>query len=451
MRVPPQVPQYEQFAWQISPGDLRRWREPPFREFERLANDQYLHWEKVRHRPPAGMTAAEAWRMVAHSRAFSFTPLPLTAGDGAFKSWTPPRLQRWLHRIDQNTAGLLGSDENRVLSDSRAKFLINSRMEEAIASSQLEGASTTRKVAKRMLREGREPRNRHERMIVNNDRGMKAIKERFLHRPLTPAMMQELHRIVTDGALDVAGAEGRWRRPEDGDIVVATDEEIHHRPPPCGEIQQRVEQLCAFVNRSEDDGPFLHPVLKALTLHFMVGYIHPFADGNGRTARALFYWHLLCQDDWLFEFLTISARIKDSKVSYGRAYLHVESDGHDLTYFFHYNLRQIDLAIDAFAAYLARERQRTLEIDERLPDLPELNFRQRDLLRRALRDGDLALDVTEHEVVHNVSKNTARSDLTGLVEAGLFRVRKDGRKQVFRPAADLLGRIGPPEASASRG
>ena len=42
----------------------------------------------------------------------------------------------------------------------------------------------------------------------------------------------------------------------------------------------------AFANAQSS--PFVHPVVKAMALHFAIGFIHPFVDGNGRTARALF-------------------------------------------------------------------------------------------------------------------------------------------------------------------
>ena len=57
------------------------------------------------------------------------------------------------------------------------RFLVNSLMEEAIRSSQLEGATTSRRVAKEMLRTGREPRDRSERMIANNYRALQFMRE----------------------------------------------------------------------------------------------------------------------------------------------------------------------------------------------------------------------------------------------------------------------------------
>ena len=59
----------------------------------------------------------------------------------------------------------------------RERYVISSLIEEAITSSQLEGAMTTREVAKDLLRSGRKPRTKDERMILNNYRGMLRVRE----------------------------------------------------------------------------------------------------------------------------------------------------------------------------------------------------------------------------------------------------------------------------------
>jgi len=55
-------------------------------------------------------------------------------------------------------------------------------------------------------------------------------------------------------------------------------------------------KLIEFANDENITTGFIHPVIKAILLHFWIGYLHPFCDGNGRTARALFYWYLLKND-----------------------------------------------------------------------------------------------------------------------------------------------------------
>ena len=92
----------------------------------------------------------------------------------------------------------------------RNRHLVNSLIEEAITSSQLEGAATTRRVAKEMLQTGRDPRTQDERMIWNNYQAMEFVGD---HRDdeITPDLMRELHAVVTDGTLSDPAEAGRSR------------------------------------------------------------------------------------------------------------------------------------------------------------------------------------------------------------------------------------------------
>ena len=79
--------------------------------------------------------------------------------------------------------------------------------------------------------------------------------------------------------------------------------EILHEPPSADQLPKRVETMCAFANEQLKSG-FIHPVIRSILLHFWLAYDHPFVDGNGRTARALFYWSMLRHKYWLFEVMT---------------------------------------------------------------------------------------------------------------------------------------------------
>ena len=107
-------------------------------------------------------------------------PLPLVGAEGGapFSYGLPDLVLRSLHRIDQRCSGEVVMDEV-VTSERQAgqRFLVNSLMEEAIRSSQLEGATTSRLVAKEMLRSGREPKDRSERMIANNYRALQFMRD----------------------------------------------------------------------------------------------------------------------------------------------------------------------------------------------------------------------------------------------------------------------------------
>ena len=170
----------------------------------------------------------------------------------------------------------------------------------------------------------------------------------------------------------------------------------------------------------------------------MMGYDHYFEDGNGRTARAVFYWSMLHEGFWLAEFLTISRILKQAPAQYSRSFLYAETDSGDLTYFFIYHLRVIRRAIDELHEHLRRKMDEMRSAQSRLRALPgEFNHRQIALLDHALRNPGFEYSVNSHMTSHNVVPQTARTDLNGLVEAGyLERVRR-GRAHLWRPVSSL--------------
>jgi Fic family protein len=316
---------------------------------------------------------------------------------------------------------------------------VRSLIEESTTSSQLEGASTTREVAKQMIREGRKPRDRSERMILNNYRTMQRIIE-LKDRKIDKDMILEIHRLVTDGTLDNPSGVGRLRRPDERVVVGDDLGEVFHDPPAAVDLEHRIAAMCDFANR-ETPGGFIHPMVRSMILHFWLAYDHPFVDGNGRTARALFYWSMLKQGYWLFEYIAISKIILKGPAKYGRAFLYSETDENDLTYFLLYHAGVVRRAIDELYLYIDSRRERLARIQRELRGLTHLNNRQRDLINHALRHPGQHYTVEYHRNMHNVVYETARSDMMDLADRGLLQKRKVGKAWLFTPSADLEERL----------
>lgn len=144
--------------------------------------------------------------------------------------------------------------------------------------------------------------------------------------------------------------------------------------------------LCAFANSTAaDEGPYMPPLLRAITLHFMMGYDHYFADGNGRTSRAVFYWSMLRQGFFLAEFLSISRLLRRAPARYARSFLYTEDDDGDLTYFYLEQARAIVHAIDDLDKYLTRKTAALRDANRFLRGRG-LNHRQVAVIERFLRD-----------------------------------------------------------------
>ncbi|MBL8438468.1 MAG: Fic family protein, partial [Zoogloeaceae bacterium] len=346
--------------------------------------------------------------------------------------------------LDQDAAGQLRVPDGAPIEENRQRYLLHSLREEAITSSQLEGASTTRRVAEAMLREGRNPRNRSETMIFNNYQAMGHLRE-LRDQPITPARILDLHRMLTHGTLDDPADAGRLRLDDSVRVVDERDGTVLHQPPAHHELPERLERLCAFANAGVDASPFVHPAVRAILLHFMIGYDHPFADGNGRTARAVFYWSMARSGYWLAEFLSISQFLRRAPRQYVQAYLHTETDGGDTTYFVLHQLHTLSRAVGALHDYLARKASEKRDNARLLATSPalhaRLNPRQLELLNHALRNPGEAYRMDGHQRTHQVAYQTARTDLLGLEGVGLLQRVKRGNAFVFYAPEDLRERI----------
>lgn len=340
-----------------------------------------------------------------------------------------------LHKVDLGAGGLIQMPEQITNPETRDQYYVGSLMEEAITSSQLEGATTTRQVAKAMIRQGRQPRDRSEQMILNNYLTMQRIGK-LKNEPLTKELVFEIHKFVTDRALDDESAGGRFRRQDEPVRVEGPDGEVFHEPPPASQLEERMAIMCGFANGMMPAG-FLHPMIRSIILHFWLSYDHPFVDGNGRTARALFYWSMLRNGYWLAEFISISHIIRRGPAKYGRAFLYSETDDNDLTYFMRYHLHVIGQAVNELHEYIKRKTREVQALESELRGVVALNHRQRALVGHAMRHPHHKYMVESHWVSHNVSYETARADLLDLRDRELLSATKVRKTWYFVPANDL--------------
>lgn len=412
-----------------------------------LVRGQYLHWDELRHREPPPELSVELWWLsIKLARQSLYRKLPLLHDKAGqpFVFGMPEPVLIDLHHIDRDAAGEISSTADVTTPEHRDRYLRHSLIEEAITSSQLEGASTTRRIAEAMLREGRKPRDQSEQMIFNNYRAMEMIQE-IKSRPITPDRILELHRFLTEDTLTNPADVGKLRESDDVRVEDHRDGTVIHQPPQAAELTARLERLCEFANDDEKGEPFVHPVMRAILIHFMIGYDHPFVDGNGRAARALFYWSMARQGYWLMEFLSISHILRKAPAQYVRAYLHTETDDNDTTYFLIHQLEVIRKAISALHEYLDRtvkEQRATGRLLASSPKLRDkLNHRHIALLTHALKHPGERYRVEGHQRSHAVVYETARSDLLGLAKLGLLEKTRAGRAFVFTAPDNLRERI----------
>ena len=376
-------------------------------------NDEYEYWSSVKYKKlPFPMPPQHLWTLVKASRwANSMVVWPKYG----VNFYLTNKMQRICHELDMNFGGSWGND-SLIPEESKSMYLVSSLMEEAISSSQMEGAATMRKVAKEMLRKKIAPKDKSQQMIFNNYQTIQFIianKE----KPLTEELLLEVHRLMTENTLEKPEYAGHFRTNDDVVVGNGITQEIVHIPPACTDIPEFISQLCAFFNGNDGGKFFIHPIIRGITIHFMLAFVHPFADGNGRTARAIFYWYMLKQGYWLTEYLSISRIISRSKKSYEKTFMYSEADGNDMGYFVSYNLRVLDLAFKDFQQYIKRKSS-DKEKSKRFLRLGIVNERQAEIMRRYYDNPDEVLTVKDVQVMFAVTPTTAKSDITKLLRMG---------------------------------
>jgi len=407
---------------------------------------EYLHWDKLRHKKPipGDLNHEEWWLGIKLARGLLYKQVPLTDVAGNyFKYAITDNVLEMLHKIDSRAHGGIELERKVVNPETRERYIINSIMEEAITSSQLEGAATTRQVASDMIRYGRQPSDTSEQMILNNYLAIRKIRE-FIDKDLTTSHVLHIHEILAKDTLDDPDGEGRLQLPSEERVKVVDNrsQEDLHVPPPAKQLPKRINLMCDFANGNVSGEEFIHPIIKSIILHFWLAYDHPFLDGNGRTARSLFYWSMLSNGYWLFEYISISRILKDSKTKYGMSYLKTETDENDLTYFIIYQLEVILKAIDELFEYIDKKKKQVRKIEEMLKDNSGLNHRQVALLSHAMRHPGADYTIKSHQNSHNIAYATSRADLFELSKKELLIHRKIGQKtSVFRSPIDLGERI----------
>lgn len=378
-------------------------------------NNQYLYWDKVKYKKINNLSATQIWDTAKFIRLLNYKQVPI--GKYSFNYYATDYIQKSLHQFDMHIGGYMAS-QSIIPETDKTKYLVSSIMEEAISSSIMEGAATTRKKAKEMLRKEIKPKNKSDQMIVNNYYTINHILK-HKHEDLTVENLLQVHRLMCNKTLDGAKEEGIFRTTNDVYVVNHSTSEVVHTPPQYQEIDSLINELCIFFNTDDEDN-FIHPLLKGMIIHFLIGWIHPFLDGNGRTARALFYWYLLKKGYWLTEYLSISKIIQGSKNQYEKAYLYTENDDNDLSYFITYHTEVMQKAFDALKKYIKEKQKENVQIAQFLK-LSNVNERQAQILKIVHNEPDVVFSVKEIANRFSVANYTARTDLTNLVAMGYLQ------------------------------
>lgn len=402
------------------------------------AKGRYLPYDEFRHRVTAGLDVNLSWAMTKLSRSAQYMRLlPLGDNGEPCRFMLTPAIQKAISHADRHAStGALEWMSSKIGEENHFEYLVNDLIEdEAISSSQLEGAATTTLIAKDMLKRKRKPRTPDEKMILGNFKMMKFAWE-HRHKPLSIDLMLEMHKEGTDDIDNNQYTPGVFRKSDDVAVVDADGNTVH-TPPGARGIKQRLKRLVDWANichDAADSGEYIHPMIKAICLHFAIGYEHPFRDGNGRVARSLFYWYMFKNEYAAFRYIAISTMLKAAPVKYGKSYLYTETDDMDLTYFVEYQSQIILRAINSFRMAYTSSLEEIEKFNAWIWDsglYRKLSEKQRVVFQVAKSGKAKFFTAANTRENLGCSYNTASSTLNGLVELGVFGKKKQGREWLF--------------------
>jgi Fic family protein len=408
---------------------------------KRVNEPEYLYWDKVQYKKPIPINIKPEilWMIVKFIRESSLLTTDIKdINNKPFKWYKLPSYEAFFHNLDLNFGGKLAVTKKEIDIKNKQRFISRGIMEEAIASSQLEGAVTSRRVAKKMIKEGRKPRNESEQMILNNYKTILALEEDYKDKEMNMALLLELHSMITKNTKDSDGQLPKLRNSKD--VIYVTDRsngEIYHEAPDIHFVKKELINFIKFANDDIGYEYFIHPVIRAIILHFWLGYLHPFTDGNGRLARLLFYWYLLKHDYWAFAYLPISAIIKKSPIQYKMAYIYSEQDENDLTYFINYNIKKIKQAMADFQNYIEIQSKNNQKINKEVKAKYKFNERQIQVMQYFCGDLDERTNMKTHINIFQVAKMTAIKDLRYLEKKGFLFAQKEGRNVFYYPTEKI--------------
>ncbi len=285
------------------------------------------------------------------------------------------------------------------------------------ASTAIEGNPLTLEQV-RLLEEGRElsaEASRPQREVLNYFAGLRYVEKHAKKKSLRHEDVFELHRLLAASVMD-QGEAGRYRT-----IAVRVGP---HIPPAAAEVSGLMFELLQWWNGKSVE---LSPVLSSAILHYQFEWIHPFADGNGRTGRALALWELYRRGFDSHHIFSVDEYYWEARPAYYAALDAVRREGGELTGWLEYCAEGLRRTLD-------RTWTRIQSLDVRSRERLVLRPRQEELLKLLRDHGSLA--PAELWNALSISRQGAMDLLRPLLAAGLVEKvgsKKTGRYKLAQP------------------
>ncbi len=229
------------------------------------------------------------------------------------------------------------------------------------------------------------------------------------------ATLKTVHRLTVKNLIDEKYI-GNYR---DKQVIVksATGSGVVFRPPVAAEIPFLVEELFEWGMSPQIE--HIHPVFQAAIVHYQLVYVHPFIEGNGRTARALATMLLYALGFDFKKFFSLEQYFDTDVDAYYKALLSVQqSQPHDLTYWLEYFCYGLALEIDKVQRQVLK-LSKDLKLKKQLGRQVALSERQIMLLEVFQQQDEIRSEDAQ-QILPNVSVDTILRDIKDLIAKGII-------------------------------
>jgi Fic family protein len=253
-----------------------------------------------------------------------------------------------------------------------------------------------------------------EKELLNYKMGMDSISK-YLGRdvPITEGLVREIHKIAVKGVRGGQADPGNYRKIQNY-VVNSRTREVIYTPPLPLEVPHLMREFVDWLNKVDD----VSPVLIAGIAQFQFVHIHPFIDGNGRTARLLSTL-ILYKTGYDFKRLfTISEYYDKDRPGYYNAIQSVRNRNMDMTIWLEYFVDGLRSQMNEIQA----KGEQLIKQDVKLQKMKKigLNMRQEKALKRLIVSGSIT--VKEYQDVASCIRRTAQRDLEELVSKDVIKV-----------------------------
>jgi len=295
---------------------------------------------------------------------------------------------------------------------------------EAHHTTHIEGTQLTLEQSEQLLK-GQTPANTNPddaRELVNYRDAFNLVADYLdSDSPVTEGLIREIHKRLVKGVRGDSAAPGEYRKIQNYVVNSKTGETVY-TPPPAYEIQRMMQELVDYINCIGD----VHPVFVSGIAQFELVHIHPFLDGNGRSARLL---STLCLYRKGYDFkrlFTISEYYDRNRSDYYKAIQSVRENDMDMTGWLEYFTH----ALSEQMQEIKTKGEVVIRADV-LGKRHNLSERQQKAVQYVLQNGEITIKEFE-ELCGDVNRRTLQRELKDLVEKAIFVTEGATHQLIYR-------------------